>query len=247
MGFGETFLAIVTGLGLSVACGFRLLIPLFSLSIATTCEVITSKFPIAAEILDIVEAPFVVIAGVMLELAMITDLPPVPGMGLGCHCGRFRWAGPCWGCVPQTYHWRVHGRIRGARVLGWRRCWLGNLLHPRHYLTYAPNRISRVCRDRVSRPRPLWYRPLRVLNQKIAQEAPPGSRLDPAFLMNFWAPAWTLLPPVWIYNKGKVNSNPAFGQHVKRQHVKIVMKRLLIWLIIFLIPSTSFCSWWSNQ
>ena len=58
--------------------------------------------------------------------------------------------------------------------------------------------------------------------------------------MNFWAPAWTLSPPVWIYNKGKVNSNPAFGQHVKRQHVKIVMKRLLIWLIIFLIPSTSF-------
>ena len=114
MGFGETFLAIVTGLGLSVACGFRLLIPLLSLSIAdqtgyleladgftwlgdwpaliglslaTTCEVITSKFPIAAEILDIVEAPFVVIAGVMLELAMITDLPPFLEWGLAVIAG----------------------------------------------------------------------------------------------------------------------------------------------------------------
>lgn len=53
--------------------------------------------------------------------------------------------------------------------------------------------------------------------------------------MNRKATAWGLSPPVWIYNEGRVNSKPDFGQHVK-----IVMKRLLIWLIIFLIPSTSF-------
>ena len=53
--------------------------------------------------------------------------------------------------------------------------------------------------------------------------------------MNRRATAWGLSPPVWIYNEGRVNSKPDFGQHVK-----IVMKRLLIWLIIFLIPSTSF-------
>ncbi|MDE0145544.1 MAG: DUF4126 domain-containing protein [Nitrospira sp.] len=110
----ETILGILIGFGLSVACGFRLLIPLLSLSIAdqtgyleladgftwlgdwpaliglsiaTTCEVITSKFPIAAEILDVVEAPFVVIAGVMLELAMITDLPPFLEWGLAVIAG----------------------------------------------------------------------------------------------------------------------------------------------------------------
>lgn len=38
---------------------------------------------------------------------------------------------------------------------------------------------------------------------------------------------------MWIYNEGKVNSNPASGQHVK-----IVMKRSLIWLVIVLIPAT---------
>ena len=34
MGFGETFLAILTGLGLSVACGFRVFIPPLIASIA---------------------------------------------------------------------------------------------------------------------------------------------------------------------------------------------------------------------
>ncbi|MDE0146108.1 MAG: DUF4126 domain-containing protein [Nitrospira sp.] len=110
----ETILGILIGFGLSVACGFRLLIPLLSLSIAdqtgylelaegftwlgdwpaliglsiaTTCEVITSKVPVAAEILDYVEAPFVVGAGIMLELSMITDLPPFLEWGLAVIAG----------------------------------------------------------------------------------------------------------------------------------------------------------------
>lgn len=40
---------------------------------------------------------------------------------------------------------------------------------------------------------------------------------------------------MWIYNEGKVNSKPAL-----RQHVNIVMKRFLIWLVILLIPATCF-------
>ena len=104
MDIGETFLAILTGLGLSVACGFRVFIPLlvFSItaktgnfelaeglqwlgewpalivfSVATVCEIIVYYFPGIDHIVDMVDAPLAVVAGTVLSASMITDISPL--------------------------------------------------------------------------------------------------------------------------------------------------------------------------
>ena len=103
MDIGETFLAILTGLGLSVACGFRVFIPLlvFSItaktgnfelaeglqwlgewpalivfSVATVCEIIVYYFPGIDHIVDMVDAPLAVVKGTVLSASMITDISP---------------------------------------------------------------------------------------------------------------------------------------------------------------------------
>ena len=104
MDFGSTFLAILTGLGLSVACGLRVFMPmlvtgiaaqtgyvelgegfiwlgelpaLVAFSIATMCEFILFKFPVIAEMLDVVETPLAAIAGIVLSASMGTDMDPL--------------------------------------------------------------------------------------------------------------------------------------------------------------------------
>ena len=114
MGFGETFLAILTGLGLSVACGFRVFIPpliasiaaqtgylelaesfqwlgqwptLIALSIATVGEVIAHEFPVVDDVLNVVETPLVPIAATLLSVSLITDMDPFLKWGLAAIAG----------------------------------------------------------------------------------------------------------------------------------------------------------------
>ena len=114
MGFGESFLAIVIGLGLSVACGFRAFIPmlvtsiaahtgnlelaesliwlgewsaLIALSVATVCEIILSKIGGIDNILDVLEAPLVFVAGTVLALPVFTDMNPLLLWGLAAIAG----------------------------------------------------------------------------------------------------------------------------------------------------------------
>ena len=104
MDFGDTSLAILTGLGLSVACGFRLFIPLLVVSIAAqtgdlelaegfkwlgewpvptvftvvlVCEIIGYEIPVISSVLDIIEAPLVFVAGTILSALMLTDMDPL--------------------------------------------------------------------------------------------------------------------------------------------------------------------------
>ncbi len=119
MDFGSTFLAILTGLGLSVACGFRVFLPplamgiaaytgnmelaegftwfgewpaLILFGVATVCEIILSKFPGIAQILDGVKVPLAVVAGTVLEAAvlealMVTDMSPLLQWSLAAIAG----------------------------------------------------------------------------------------------------------------------------------------------------------------
>ena len=114
MGFGETFLAILTGLGLSVACGFRVFIPplvvsiaaqtgnleltesfqwlgewptLIALSIATVGDVIAHEFPVVDDVLNVVEAPLVPIAATILSVSLLTDMDPLLKWGLAAIAG----------------------------------------------------------------------------------------------------------------------------------------------------------------
>jgi len=114
MGFGNTFLAILTGLGLSVACGFRVFIPplitsiaaqtgylelaesfqwlgqwptLIALSIATVGEVIAHEFPVVDDVLNVVETPLVPIAATLLSVSLITDMDPFLKWGLAAIAG----------------------------------------------------------------------------------------------------------------------------------------------------------------
>ncbi len=110
----ETFLGILTGLGLSVACGFRVFIPplilsiaaqtgnleladsfkwlgewpaLIVFSVATVCEIIASKIPGINNMLDLVEAPLPVIAGTVLSASMFTDMNPLLQWSLAAIAG----------------------------------------------------------------------------------------------------------------------------------------------------------------
>ena len=103
MGIAETFLGILTGLGLSVACGFRVFIPLLvgsiaaqtgylelsegfdwlgewpaltAFSAATVCEIIVSKFPGIDHMVDLIAAPLAAVAGTVLSASMFTDMSP---------------------------------------------------------------------------------------------------------------------------------------------------------------------------
>ena len=114
MDFGETFLGILTGLGLSVACGFRVFIPplvvsiaaqtgnlelaesfnwlgewptLIALSIATVGDVIAHEFPVVDDVLNVVEAPLVLIAATILSVSLLTDMDPLLKWGLAAIAG----------------------------------------------------------------------------------------------------------------------------------------------------------------
>ena len=114
MDFGSTFLAILTGLGLSVACGFRVFIPplivsiaaqtgnlelaesfswlgewptLIALGIATVCDFIGHEIPAVDDMLNVVEAPLTAIAGTVLSASMFTDMDPLLQWGLAAIAG----------------------------------------------------------------------------------------------------------------------------------------------------------------
>ena len=107
-------MAILTGLGLSVACGFRAFIPmlvtsitahtgnlqladsliwlgewpaLIALSIATVCEIILYEIPVIANMMDLVEAPLVFVAGTVLAVPVFTDMNPLLLWGLAAIAG----------------------------------------------------------------------------------------------------------------------------------------------------------------
>ena len=114
MDFGSTFLAILTGLGLSAACGFRVFIPplvvgiaaqtgnlelaeglawlgewpaLIALSIAAVVDSIAHKISVIDRMLDRVEAPLVAVAGTILSASMVTDMDPLLQWGLAAIAG----------------------------------------------------------------------------------------------------------------------------------------------------------------
>lgn len=114
MGFGETFLAILIGFGLSVACGFRLFIPLLVVgsaaytgelelpegftwlgerpvlkvfSFVLVCEIISYEIPVISSVLDIIETPLVFVAGTILSALMLTDMDPLLQWGLAAIVG----------------------------------------------------------------------------------------------------------------------------------------------------------------
>lgn len=114
MDFGDAFLAILTGLGLSMACGFRVFIPplivsiaaqtgylelsesfqwlsewptLIALSIATVGDVIAHEFPVVDDMLNVVEAPLAPIAATILSVSLITDMDPLLKWGLAAIAG----------------------------------------------------------------------------------------------------------------------------------------------------------------
>ena len=107
-------MAILTGLGLSVACGFRLFIPLVVVGIAAqtgtlelaegftwlgeepvltvftfvlVCEIIGHEIPVISSLLDIIEAPLAFVAGTILSASMLTDMDPFLQWGLAAIVG----------------------------------------------------------------------------------------------------------------------------------------------------------------
>ena len=104
MDIGETFSAILLGLGLSMACGFRVFIALLFTSIAAytgklelaegfnwlgewpallvfsiamVCEIIVYYSPGIDNVVDMVKAPFAAVAGTVLSASMVTDMSPL--------------------------------------------------------------------------------------------------------------------------------------------------------------------------
>lgn len=105
----ETFLSVLTGIGVAAACGFRVFIPLLALGLAGRSGVIplNDSFAVLASLpalvalgtaavlevgayyvpwldnaLDVAATPAAVIAGVLASAAAITDLPPVLAWGI---------------------------------------------------------------------------------------------------------------------------------------------------------------------
>ena len=99
----ETILAVITGIGLSAACGFRVFVPLLALNIAsiygylnlapgfdwmggqyatiaftsaTILEIVAYYIPWLDNILDAIASPVSIIAGTIATASVITDLPP---------------------------------------------------------------------------------------------------------------------------------------------------------------------------
>lgn len=98
----ETIFAILTGIGLSAACGFRIFLPLLALNLAsmygyiglapgfewiggyqvtiafglaTVLEVIAYYIPWLDNIMDAIASPVSIIAGTIVTASLITDLP----------------------------------------------------------------------------------------------------------------------------------------------------------------------------
>lgn len=99
----ETLLGILTGLGLSAACGFRVFVPLLvasiavrsgavqvaddfawigsipaivCFSVATACEIAGYFLPGVDHFLDVVATPAAIVAGTLLTASFITDMQP---------------------------------------------------------------------------------------------------------------------------------------------------------------------------
>jgi hypothetical protein len=99
----EAILAVITGIGLSAACGFRVFVPLLALNLAsmygylnpapgfdwiggyyaatafasaTLLEIIAYYIPWLDNVMDSIAAPVSIIAGTIATASVITDLPP---------------------------------------------------------------------------------------------------------------------------------------------------------------------------
>jgi len=99
----ETILAVITGLGLSAACGFRVFVPLLALNLAsmygylnpapgfewiggyyatiafasaTILEIIAYYIAWLDHIMDAIASPVSIIAGTIATASVITDVPP---------------------------------------------------------------------------------------------------------------------------------------------------------------------------
>lgn len=99
----ETILALLVGLGLSAACGFRVFVPLLgvslaahsghatlasdftwlgstpaliALSVATALEIMAYYVPWMDHFLDVVATPAAVVAGIMVSASMMSDMSP---------------------------------------------------------------------------------------------------------------------------------------------------------------------------
>ena len=99
----ETILAVITGIGLSAACGFRIFVPLLFLNLAsmygyihltsgfewiggyyatitfalaTVLEIIAYYVPWLDNVMDAIASPVSVIAGTIVTASVITDMPP---------------------------------------------------------------------------------------------------------------------------------------------------------------------------
>jgi hypothetical protein len=110
----ETTVSILIGIGLAAACGFRVFVPLFVLSIAaragdvplspdfewiaslpamiafgtaTLVEIGAYYIPWLDHTLDTVATPAAMLAGVIATAAVVTDLPPVLRWGLAVLAG----------------------------------------------------------------------------------------------------------------------------------------------------------------
>jgi len=100
----EVLLAIAVGIGLSAACGFRVFIPLLLLNLAsrvgyaqlapgfewlggevatilfvtaTVLEVLAYSIPGLDHLLDLIASPAAVVAGTLVSLSVIIELPPL--------------------------------------------------------------------------------------------------------------------------------------------------------------------------
>lgn len=98
----ETILAIITGIGLSAACGFRIFVPLLALNLAsmfgylhlapgfewiggnyatiafasaTVLEIIAYYIPWLDNIMDAIASPVSILAGTIATASVITDMP----------------------------------------------------------------------------------------------------------------------------------------------------------------------------
>lgn len=98
-----TILAVISGIGLSAACGFRIFVPLLALNlaslggivhlspgfewiggqqatiafaIATVLEIIAYYVPWLDNVMDAIASPVSVIAGVIASASLMADLPP---------------------------------------------------------------------------------------------------------------------------------------------------------------------------
>ena len=110
----ETVFGILVGIGLAAACGFRVFVPLFALSIAarsgqvpladdfawvattpamvalgsaTVLEIVAYYVPWLDHTLDAIATPAAVFAGVVATAAVVTDLSPVLRWGLAVVAG----------------------------------------------------------------------------------------------------------------------------------------------------------------